>query len=99
LFTTTYQQYYQADKPYTFAQNFRRFVSNIHNFVRFNLAQSYKLSANNPTIFRIFAPDMKKIGLLPRIIIAIVLDSFGTACNVTGDGALAVITDRLHKKR
>ena len=42
---------------------------------------------------------MKKIGLLPRIIIAIVLDSFGTACNVTGDGALAVITDRLHKKR
>lgn len=58
---------------------------------------------------------MKKYGLLPRIIIAIVLgftpevqafiialyiamDSFGTACNVAGDGALAVIIDKLHKK-
>lgn len=26
------------------------------------------------------------------------LDSFGTACNVTGDGALAVVIDRLHSK-
>ena len=50
---------------------------------------------------------MKKFGLLPRIIIGLVtsaiadiaMDSFGTACNVTGDGALAVIIDRLHKKR
>jgi Na+/H+-dicarboxylate symporter len=25
------------------------------------------------------------------------MDSFGTACNVTGDGALAVIIDKLHK--
>ena len=28
----------------------------------------------------------------------IAMDSFGTACNVTGDGALAVIIDRLHSK-
>ena len=27
----------------------------------------------------------------------IAMDSFGTACNVTGDGALAVIIDKLHK--
>ena len=26
------------------------------------------------------------------------MDSFGTACNVTGDGALAVVIDRLHSK-
>jgi Na+/H+-dicarboxylate symporter len=26
------------------------------------------------------------------------MDSFGTACNVTGDGALAVIIDKLHQK-
>jgi len=25
------------------------------------------------------------------------MDSFGTACNVTGDGALAIIIDRIHK--
>jgi Na+/H+-dicarboxylate symporter len=25
------------------------------------------------------------------------MDSFGTACNVTGDGALAVIIDKLHR--
>lgn len=31
-------------------------------------------------------------------IVAGLLDSFGTACNVTGDGALAAIIDRLHSK-
>ena len=31
-------------------------------------------------------------------IVAGLLDSFGTACNVTGDGAHAVIIDRLHSK-
>jgi Na+/H+-dicarboxylate symporter len=25
------------------------------------------------------------------------MDSFGTACNVTGDGAVAVIVDKFHK--
>ena len=29
----------------------------------------------------------------------IAMDSFGTACNVTGDGALAVIMDRISKKK
>ena len=29
----------------------------------------------------------------------VAMDSFGTACNVTGDGALAVIVDRLKKRR
>ena len=32
------------------------------------------------------------------IALYIAMDSFGTACNVTGDGALAVIVDKLHKK-
>jgi Na+/H+-dicarboxylate symporter len=27
------------------------------------------------------------------------MDSFGTACNVTGDGALAVIMDRISTKK
>ena len=31
------------------------------------------------------------------IALYIAMDSFGTACNVTGDGALAIIIDRLHK--
>ncbi|MBL1407125.1 dicarboxylate/amino acid:cation symporter [Sphingobacterium faecale] len=29
----------------------------------------------------------------------IAMDSFGTACNVTGDGAIAVIVDRIYKRR
>ena len=32
------------------------------------------------------------------IALYIAMDSFGTACNVTGDGALAVIIDKLHQK-
>ncbi len=37
---------------------------------------------------------------LQAIMIAlyIAMDSFGTACNVTGDGAIAVILDRIYKK-
>jgi Na+/H+-dicarboxylate symporter len=31
------------------------------------------------------------------IALYIAMDSFGTACNVTGDGALAIITKQLHK--
>lgn len=33
------------------------------------------------------------------IALYIAMDSFGTACNVAGDGALAVIIDRLHRKK
>jgi Na+/H+-dicarboxylate symporter len=29
----------------------------------------------------------------------VAMDSFGTACNVTGDGALAIIVDKFNKKR
>lgn len=36
------------------------------------------------------------IGLM--ITLYIVMDSFGTACNVTGDGAIAVIIDKLYAK-
>ena len=32
------------------------------------------------------------------ITIYIAMDSFGTACNVTGDGAIALIVDKLRKK-
>ena len=35
-----------------------------------------------------------KIASLPYI----AMDSFGTACNVTGDGAIAIIVDRLLRK-
>jgi len=33
------------------------------------------------------------------IALYIAQDSFGTACNVTGDGAIAVITDRLSEEK
>ncbi len=39
--------------------------------------------------------DPKAQALIIALYIA--MDSFGTACNVTGDGALAVIIDKLHK--
>jgi Na+/H+-dicarboxylate symporter len=32
------------------------------------------------------------------IALYIAMDSFGTACNVTGDGAIAVIIDKIMKK-
>ena len=41
-----------------------------------------------------FSPDAQAL----IIALYIAMDSFGTACNVTGDGALAVIIDRLHQK-
>jgi Na+/H+-dicarboxylate symporter len=31
------------------------------------------------------------------IALSITMDNFGTACNVTGDGALAVIVNRFYK--
>ena len=40
-----------------------------------------------------FNPDAQAI----IVALYIAMDSFGTACNVTGDGALAVIVDKLHK--
>ena len=40
-----------------------------------------------------FSPDAQAL----IIALYIAMDSFGTACNVTGDGALAVIIDRLHR--
>ena len=33
------------------------------------------------------------------IALYIAMDSFGTACNVTGDGAIALVIDRFHKHR
>lgn len=32
------------------------------------------------------------------IALYITMDSFGTACNVTGDGAIALIMNKIHKK-
>ena len=40
-----------------------------------------------------FNPDSQAI----IVALYIAMDSFGTACSVTGDGALAVIIDKLHK--
>ena len=42
-----------------------------------------------------FSPEAQAL----IIALYIAMDSFGTACNVTGDGALAVIIDKLHQKR
>jgi Na+/H+-dicarboxylate symporter len=33
------------------------------------------------------------------IALYIAMDSFGTACNVTGDGAIALIVDRIFRKK
>ena len=41
-----------------------------------------------------FSPDAQAL----IIALYIAMDSFGTACNVTGDGALAVIIDKLYQK-
>jgi len=41
-----------------------------------------------------FSPDAQAL----IVALYIAMDSFGTACNVTGDGALAVIIDKLHQK-
>jgi Na+/H+-dicarboxylate symporter len=41
--------------------------------------------------------DETAIGLMIALYIA--MDSFGTACNVTGDGAIAVIIDKIYKKK
>ena len=40
-----------------------------------------------------FNPDAQAL----IIALYIAMDSFGTACNVTGDGALEVIINRLHR--
>ena len=32
------------------------------------------------------------------IALYIALDSFGTACNVTGDGAIAIVVDKFRRK-
>ncbi|MCL1973107.1 MAG: dicarboxylate/amino acid:cation symporter [Endomicrobia bacterium] len=39
--------------------------------------------------------DETALGLMIALYVA--MDSFGTACNVTGDGAVAVIVDKFHK--
>jgi Na+/H+-dicarboxylate symporter len=41
--------------------------------------------------------DESQIALM--IALYITMDNFGTACNVTGDGALALIIDKIYKKR
>jgi Na+/H+-dicarboxylate symporter len=40
--------------------------------------------------------DANQIALM--IALYITMDNFGTACNVTGDGAIALIIDKLYKK-
>ena len=61
---------------------------------------------NIPPILDVMAalgPLAGVLGVTPEaqafiIALYIAMDSFGTACNVAGDGALAVIIDKLHKK-
>ena len=40
--------------------------------------------------------DETLIGLM--IALYITMDSFGTACNVTGDGAIALVIDKIYSK-
>ena len=42
-----------------------------------------------------FNADMQAL----MIALYIAMDSFGTACNVTGDGAIAIVVDRIFKKK
>ena len=42
-----------------------------------------------------FTPDQQAI----IIALYITMDSFGTACNVTGDGAIALVVDRIYSKK
>jgi Na+/H+-dicarboxylate symporter len=41
-----------------------------------------------------FSPDMLSL----MIALYLAQDSFGTACNVTGDGAIAILVDKLTRK-
>jgi Na+/H+-dicarboxylate symporter len=41
--------------------------------------------------------DLENQALMISLYIA--MDSFGTACNVTGDGAIAVVVDALSKEK
>ncbi|EKD31282.1 MAG: hypothetical protein ACD_77C00349G0014 [uncultured bacterium] len=41
--------------------------------------------------------DQNAIGLM--IALYITMDSFGTACNVTGDGAIAIVMDKIYQKK
>jgi Na+/H+-dicarboxylate symporter len=41
--------------------------------------------------------DENTQGLMIALYIA--MDSFGTACNVTGDGAIALVVNRINQKR
>jgi Na+/H+-dicarboxylate symporter len=41
-----------------------------------------------------FSPDQQAL----MIALYIAMDSFGTACNVTGDGAIALVLDKLFRK-
>ena len=40
--------------------------------------------------------DENMLGLMIALYIA--MDSFGTACNVTGDGAIAMVVNKIYKK-
>ena len=42
-----------------------------------------------------FTPEQQAI----MIALYIAMDSFGTACNVTGDGAIALVVDRIYSKK
>ena len=42
-----------------------------------------------------FTPEQQAI--MSALYIA--MDSFGTACNVTGDGAIALVVDRIYSKK
>ena len=42
-----------------------------------------------------FTPEQQAV----MIALYITMDSFGTACNVTGDGAIALVVDRIYSKK
>ncbi len=42
-----------------------------------------------------FSSDMQAL----MIALYIAMDSFGTACNVTGDGAIAIVVDKMFRRK
>ena len=57
-----------------------------------------------PRIMAALAPLGTVLGFSPEnqalmIALYIAMDSFGTACNVTGDGAIAIVVQRMFARR
>lgn len=69
----------------------------LSTFIHFILFMGVCMVAALGPLSHVLGFDPEAQALIIAIYIA--LDSFGTACNVTGDGALAIIIDKIHHKQ